>query len=175
MRALFIINIISAIFLLANCNSGIKHLIDERKIQCSILDSILVNSEFSKIIGLDKAKSAQPYIRFFYEKSKVFSNCNSIYFTKNKVPISYFILPKVSYYLNTGQFRDIVIYEYKENKREIYISLIAAHYENQLEKEGVPFFEFTFNRTEFGYKFEKLKITSIREQPPLTDYNKYGN
>jgi hypothetical protein len=172
MRVLFITFIIGTMIFFSNCKSNKILDKDGYKWQCSILDSVLTSRVLSKTIGLDKAKNTQPYIRFFSEKNKIFANCNSIYFTENKVPVSYFVLPKVSYYMNTGQYRDIIIYSYKENKTEIYISLIAAHYENQLEKEGVPFFEFTFKKNQFGFTFDELKITAIREDPPTPEYYK---
>ncbi|MBK7302193.1 MAG: hypothetical protein IPI90_02870 [Saprospiraceae bacterium] len=50
--------------------------------------------------------------------------------------------------------------------------MIAAHFENQLEKEGVPFFEFTFKKKEAGFNIEKVLIKTIREQLPVPYYYK---
>lgn len=173
MKITYIIIFLCIFFtLFNNCKSYKVLNKDKPKIQCALLDSILSNSDVSKIIGLETAKNTHPCIRFFDETSKRFLDCNSIHFTKNKVAISYFVLPKISYYLNTGQYRDIVIYTYKEDKREIYLSLIVAHFENQFEKEGVPFFEFTFKKKDIGFYINKVKISIIREQLPLQNYYK---
>ncbi|MBK6573513.1 MAG: hypothetical protein IPO72_15605 [Saprospiraceae bacterium] len=172
MRIIIFVIFLSALSIFSNCTFRKINDVAISRPQCAILDSVLSNKDVSRIIGLDKAKEPYPYIRFFCEKSKVFLDCDGIYVTKDRIPVSYFIISKISYYLNTGQYRDLVIYDYKENKREIYISLIAAHFENQLEKEGVPFFEFTFKKKEAGFNIEKVLIKTIREQLPVPYYYK---
>jgi hypothetical protein len=136
-----------------------------------ILDSVLSNKVFAKTLGLESAELSKPSIRFFSEKFKRFNNCSSVYFNTKRVPINYFVLPKVSYFINTGQFRDVIIDRFQIDSKEIYISLIAAHFQDQYNKEGVPYFEFVFERKGSTFYFRSLNVIPIRERVFLPEVN----
>jgi hypothetical protein len=54
------------------------------------------------------------------------------------------------------------------------LNLTAAHFYNQLEKEGVPYFEFQFIISkERKLLIDKVNVKQIRESRPWVDYDKF--
>lgn len=169
----FAVFIICALF---SCKSSSKLITEHIAMshKCEILDSILNNTTLKKVIGIENPKRSIPSIRFIDTKKKDFKGCELIYFSdKNSSPIEAFVIPEPTYSLNTGQYRDIVLFDYKIQNDTINLSLSAAHIKNQFEKEGIPYFLFKITIDKKGQiRIVDVTIRPIRETPPFIDYDK---
>ncbi|MCB0748544.1 MAG: hypothetical protein KDC90_13875 [Ignavibacteriae bacterium] len=143
--------------------------------RCELLDSILNNNVLKKVIGIENATSNRPSIRFINTKANDFDGCEIMHFFQNiSLPVEGFVIPQPTYSLNTGQFRDIVLLEYKIHNDTINLNLVAAHFYNQLEKEGIPYFEFQFVINKDGKLLNnKVNVKYIKESRRSIDYDKF--
>lgn len=177
MKQLFIIFIMFFICILLSCKISSKLVSKQSELfsKCELLDSVLNNNIIKKVIGIENATSNRPNIRFIDTKTKDFNGCETMLFSQNiTLPIEGFVIPQPTYSLNTGQFRDIVLHEYKIHNDTINLYLTAAHFYNQLEKEGIPYFEFQFVISkERKLLIDKVNVKQIRESRPSIDYDKF--
>jgi hypothetical protein len=142
--------------------------------KCEILDSILNNSILKKVIRIEESERDRLSIRFIDTPKKDFKGCNILhFFEKKSMPIDAFVISEPTYSLNTGQYRDIVLFDYKIKNDTINLSLSAAHLKNQFEKEGIPYFKFKITIDKKGQvRIVDVKIRQIRESPPFIGYDK---
>jgi hypothetical protein len=176
MKKLFLISSVSFICILFSCMtaSSLKPKQIAFSDKCEILDSILNDRVLMKVIGIDSAKSNYPSIRFIDTKAKDFAGCDIMHrVNSNILPFSGFVIPEPTYSLNTGQFRDIVLFDYNVQNDTINLSLTAAYFENQAKKEGIPYFQFKMAVDQQG----KVRIVNVdkelaRERHPSVDYDK---
>ncbi|MFZ1703679.1 MAG: hypothetical protein WAT79_05000 [Saprospiraceae bacterium] len=127
-----------------------------------------------KVIGIENPKRNRPSIRFIDTKAMDFNGCEIMHFLPNNtLPIEGFVISEPTYSLNTGQFRDIVLFDYKVQNDTINLTLSAAYFTNQIEKEGIPYFHFkiTIDKQE-KVRIENVIIKQIRETRPYVDYDK---
>lgn len=141
--------------------------------KCEILDSILNNKVLKKIIGIENPKSNSPSIRFIDTKTNDFKGCEIMHFLNNNIlPVEGFVISEPTYSLNTGQFRDIVLFDFKVKNDTINLTLSAAYFENQAEKEGIPFFLFQLIHDEKGnLRVDKFNVRQVRESRPPVYYD----
>lgn len=177
MRQLSITFIVPFICILLSCKTASKLTSKESELfsKCELLDSVLNNDIIKKVLGIENITSNRPNIRFIDTKTKDFNGCEIMHFFQNiTLPIEGFVISQPTYSLNTGQFRDIVLHEYRIHNDTINLNLTAAHFYNQLEKEGIPYFEFQFIISKDGKLLNnKVNVKQIRESRPSIDYDKF--
>jgi hypothetical protein len=186
--------VLSSIVLLSSCNSfflkkrkdtcvnqyglempcpKIKKLKATNISYCVLLDSILSYEPLQKIIALSKSPNSAP-IRFLdIDKKKNYINCMGLLpYTDNyqaKKYMTWFVVPQLDYYLNTGQFRDIVIIKYQETKKNINITLIASNF-NLSMQEGLPCFDFSFRKIgKDAIAIDTIKLQIYKNQVKATN------
>src|SRR5690606_27915562 len=116
MKQLFIFISVSLICVLLSCKTSSKFTVRQSKLfnRCELLDTILNNNILKKVIGVENVTSNRHSIRFIDTKGNDFNGCEIMHFFNNTtLPIEGFVIPQPTYSINTGQYRDIVLHEYK--------------------------------------------------------------
>jgi hypothetical protein len=96
---------------------------------CELIDDILNSKYINNILGLKKAEESRPPIRIT-DLTGTFMNCGSFYKRENpNLIIEYFVVDELSFDINTGHCRDLIMIDYENTIDTINVSLFAATFE----------------------------------------------
>ncbi len=133
--------------------------------KCDILQLIIENDDVAKILSYYDRRAAWQNIRVFDLSGNNFNKCYLLYLDSTKnIIINGYVEPKLKSNINTGQYRDIIIKEYKEVNNTIQVKVETAFFIGQWEKEGYPYLEFEFNINNEGIlKLKNLQKKMIKD------------
>ncbi len=143
---------------------------------CTLLEIILDEDQIRSILGLNDADKIIPHVRVLDETGE-FVKCTGFRRGKKEnILVPYRVTSGIKPDVNTGHYRDLIIYNIKKKRDTLKVIMFASNYKTHHNKNS-SYVILAKYKVDNRYSFRRIsiKINEWHDDTPLPDYDKLSN